>query len=71
MTSRLSPYGIGAIYGRKPFWLTGGLTEWSHFGYGGCPELRNLGCGGDGGLAQMLRDREHALHDDGSPLRVP
>ena len=45
MTSRMSQNGIGGAYGRKPFWLTGGLARCHSFGHGGCPKLRNLGCG--------------------------
>ena len=57
MTYLLSIYGIGAIYDRKPFWLTGPLAGCAQIGYGGCPKVRNLGCGGFGGTHEILKLR--------------
>ena len=50
VTSRLFKYGIGEAYDRKPFWLVGGLPGYAYIGHGGCPKVRNLGFGRDGGL---------------------
>ena len=67
MTSRSVLGGIGDTYGRKPFWLTGDLEDSTQFGHGGCPKLRNLGCGlvGETALDSLIRRLVQLIQEEG------